>query len=107
MAGEKSIGTFVVSFDCEMLWGCHYAGGLAAFPYIRDCRATYRRLLELLRRYEIPATFAFVGAMALSPQELERRLEPFSPVYRDWAASAHGNASDRCGSRGEGCATAA
>jgi len=81
-------GVFVLSFDCEMLWGCHHIGGLAAFPYLRDCRATYRRLLDVLRRYEIPATFAFVGGIALSPEEFDRRVAEFSPAYRAWTSRA-------------------
>jgi len=88
MTGERQTGAVVVSFDCELLWGCHYVGGLGAFPYLRAYRETYRRLLELLRRFEIPATFAFVGAIALTPPELDREMESFSPAYRAWAARA-------------------
>jgi peptidoglycan/xylan/chitin deacetylase (PgdA/CDA1 family) len=61
---------FVLSLDCEFLWGSHMIGGTERFPYLRSgFTAYYDNILQLLEKYDIRATFAFVGSMGLSLDE--------------------------------------
>jgi peptidoglycan/xylan/chitin deacetylase (PgdA/CDA1 family) len=69
-------GQFVVSLDCEGKFGM--ADKISEFHHKHLtnenlCRA-YRGLVELFDRYEIRATFAFVGAFIQSPEEFGRNL---------------------------------
>jgi peptidoglycan/xylan/chitin deacetylase (PgdA/CDA1 family) len=75
-------GTFIISFDCEGKWGM--ADGLRPYHHRlltdRALAEVYDRLVGLLARYDVPATFAFVMAFTLDPSErrdfadqLERR----------------------------------
>ena len=71
---SMSRARFVLSLDCELLWGSYRAGGLEKFPYLnlKDCyRHYYDQLLSLLDRYKIKATFAFVGGIAFSQSEFK------------------------------------
>jgi hypothetical protein len=54
------------SFDCEGKWGVADALGSGAHRSLTDdkLKTAYRRLLELMDYYGIPATFAFVGLFA-------------------------------------------
>ena len=97
-------GYFVFSLDTELAWGAFDVGGL------EWCRDQYmrthdqiRRLLDLLDRYRIPTTWAFVGHLLLDrcerrggtthPDVLRPRhawfdddwhaLDPGTDVYRD------------------------
>ena len=97
-------GYFVFSLDTELAWGTFDLGDLERYrdQYMRT-REQIRRLLDLLDRYRIPTTWAFVGHLLLD--RCERRdgmthedvlrprhtwfaedwhaLDPGTDVYRD------------------------
>ena len=59
-------GVFVLSLDTELAWGSFDAGGLTRYARHYDqYRVVVRRTLELLERYQVPATWAFVGHLML------------------------------------------
>src|SRR5712691_4718971 len=76
-------GVFTMSFDCEGLWGPS-----VLTPSLRqritqeNLVAAYQALLDLLDRHELRATFAFVGAFAMTADEVRR--------HPDWFESASG-----------------
>jgi len=78
----KQPATFIMSLDCEGKWGMadhlqpyHDALSNEALPQV------YSLLLDMLRRYELRATFAFVMAFTLTPEE--RRQFDFALARRD------------------------
>jgi len=80
---------FVVSFDCEGHWGMmdHLEdhGRLSS----RALADAYDRLLALFDRHGIKATFAFVGAFAMSEEEARAKMRLFTesgPKARAWIA---------------------
>jgi len=86
--------TFLLSFDCEGKWG--FADGLSSRHQSLLSHAAltdaYRRLLALLARHRIRASFAFVGALTLSPEQADAHPQWFSddtPVRRAWLARFH------------------
>ena len=73
-------GVFTISFDCEGLWGPSTLNDDFRRRFTTEALVeTYQRLCSILARYEINATFAFVGAFVLSPDEARR--------HRDWFSS--------------------
>jgi len=62
---------FIISFDCEGKWGVadHLTDHHRQYFTNQNLINTYTRILNLLEKYEIPATFAFVGAFTLSVEE--------------------------------------
>lgn len=81
-------GVFIQSYDCEGLWGISDHIGPADRARFTDetLAATYQRLITLLDRLSLPATFAFVGAFALGRDELVAAL----PRLRDIDARCPG-----------------
>lgn len=79
---EIQPGTFIVSLDCEGKWGM--ADHLTAWHHAHlnraELDAAYRQLLELFRRYRIPASFAFVMAFVLSEREQAEIADHFVDV---------------------------
>jgi peptidoglycan/xylan/chitin deacetylase (PgdA/CDA1 family) len=76
-------GVFTMSFDCEGLWGPSVLTPSLRERITQDrLRATYQTLIDLLDRHDLRATFAFVGAFVLSPEEVRQ--------HPDWFASASG-----------------
>lgn len=79
MAGP---GTFIVSLDCEGKWGM--ADHLTAWHHTHlngdELSAAYRQLLALFRRYDTPASFAFVMAFVLSGDEQAAMADHFADV---------------------------
>lgn len=73
-------GTFIVSLDCEGKWGM--ADHLTAWHHAHlnrdELGAAYRQLLDLFRRYDIAASFAFVMAFVLSEDEQADMAEHFA-----------------------------
>lgn len=60
------MGVFVLSLDTEIAWGAFDRGGLSRYRrHYDNVRPVVERLLALLDRYEIPATWAFVGHLLL------------------------------------------
>lgn len=84
--GKQEKALFVLSLDCEMLWGSHYSGGLNRYPYlIHGFDGFYQNLLQLLDRFSICATFAMVGAIALSREEFKKKVRDLpASLYRHW-----------------------
>jgi hypothetical protein len=65
---------FILSLDCEGKWG---VADLLDEQHRRDLsderlRGAYGSILKILEQFQIPATFAFVGAFAQSPAGLAR-----------------------------------
>jgi len=91
---------FIISLDCEGKWGM--ADHLEPYHHelLTDAALAraYERLVALFAGYEVPATFAFVMAFTLSPDERERfRTELLGdetdawlqPYREDLAAGRH------------------
>jgi len=80
---------FILSFDCEGKWGLADALTPRRRSELTDdnLRSAYRRILDLLDEYDLPATFAFAGAFSQSPQGFSRirpeieRLAAIAPTY--------------------------
>ena len=72
-------GTFVVSLDCEGKWGMadHLTDWHHAHLNRAELVSAYRTLLALFARYQVPASFAFVMAFLLSPEEQAELAEWF------------------------------
>ena len=74
---------FILSFDCEGKWGV--ADHLTARHQhdLSDERLgeAYRSILRLLDEFEVPATFAFVGAFTQSARDFAR-LRPVFEAFR-------------------------
>ena len=78
---------FIISLDCEGKWGM--ADNLQPYHHelLTDAALAraYERLVGLFGRYEVPATFAFVMAFTLSPEEREQfRSELFGDASDPW-----------------------
>lgn len=69
------IGSFVISLDCEGKWGMADKIG-PSYDFITEdsLRAAYAQILSLFQAFDIRATFAFVGALALRVNEREDYL---------------------------------
>ena len=81
-------GTFILSLDCEGKWGVadHLDAGNHATLTDARLRDAYRAILDVLDRYAIPATFAFVGVFA----EPAERLRPLLPMLEEMDGDAGG-----------------
>ena len=82
--------TCLISFDCEGKWGIADWVSASQHEYFRHDRLTrvYEQLVQLLGRYELKATFAFVGAFTLSPEAYREQKDRFFPD-RDNSAANH------------------
>jgi len=59
-------GIFILSLDVEIAWGTFDVGGLKKYKkHFNSYRSTIDRLTQLLERYQIKATWAFVGHLFL------------------------------------------
>ena len=59
-------GTFVFSLDTELAWGTADKGGLRVYRrQLKETRSNVEKLLAMLHRYDVPATWAFVGHLFL------------------------------------------
>ncbi|MBF0236067.1 MAG: polysaccharide deacetylase family protein [SAR324 cluster bacterium] len=90
--------TFIVSFDCEGKWGFsdfEDSSYLQAFTNEKLNQA-YEQILTILDRNEIKATFAFVGAFTLSPEDYDNHKDWFQDVSiegRSWLSKFRHDAS--------------
>ena len=57
-------GTFCISIDTELLWGRKDLNYKHFIPKIKKERKIIKRLLALLNKYQIPATWAIVGRLS-------------------------------------------
>lgn len=85
-------GTFIVSLDCEGKWGMadHLDGWHHAHLRREELVPAYERLVGLFGRYEVPASFAFVMALLLSPNEQRAMAARFVDTKvegRNWLKS--------------------
>ena len=73
-------GRFILSLDCEGKWGI--ADHLKPIDDVqlsgKRLVSAYQDIVDLLDRFEIPATFAVVGLFSLSPDEL--RMLPHAEI---------------------------
>lgn len=92
-------GTFVLSLDTEIAWGTYTWGGLDYYRrHFDSYRENVRRFIELMERYEIPATWAFVGHLMLdgcNGHHPEAPAPKFSWYGRDWYAEDPGTDATR------------
>lgn len=77
-------GTFVLSLDCEGKWGFADQPHSKHISKITDdaLHSAYTRLVDLLGRYDVPATFAFVGLFILDNKEFDD-IAPNTLMYGD------------------------
>ena len=79
---------FILSLDCEGKWGMadHITHHHRTFFTNANLTKAYSDLLHVLDNKNLKATFAFVGALTLSPDEYHAKRELFgdSPASRVW-----------------------
>jgi peptidoglycan/xylan/chitin deacetylase (PgdA/CDA1 family) len=79
---------FILSLDCEGKWGI--ADRLRPYHYDsitnRNLMKAYMDLLHALERADLKATFAFTGALSMTPDEYRENVDRFgdSPAARAW-----------------------
>jgi len=84
--------TCIISFDCEGKWGrADKLDDPSAWWYANEnLTPAYRQLVNLLAKYEMKATFAFVGALTLSADEFQSNADRFlgnpDPRAVSWTA---------------------
>ena len=73
-------GTFIISIDCEMLWGMRDFSEKKSLTgeYVLVGHSVMLRILELFKKYDIHATWAFVGLCLLESQLLQIFLDVIS-----------------------------
>ena len=81
--------TFILSLDCEGKWGAadHLENSVLDNYTSAALEAAYRRIVQLLDRYAVPATFAFSSCFYLTADEVNAHPEWFEPSDysgRDW-----------------------
>lgn len=57
-------GSVVISLDCELGWGRHT--DVPSGEFVREGRSNWYRLLDLFEEFDVRATWAIVGHLALS-----------------------------------------
>ena len=85
-------GVLLLSLDFELAWGTR--GRPAArhsAPFWAGTRRAVRGLLGLLQRYEMPATWAFVGALLLGRGQADRHPWLDDPQFADVPAGDAGS----------------
>ncbi len=81
----EKIGKFVISLDCELIWGVHHYGGIKRYPYLQSYESSYNFLIDLFSTYKINATFAFVGSIALNKKEFRDDINnSLGNYYKKW-----------------------
>ena len=92
--------SFIISFDCEGKWGLadHLTDEHQALLTRENLSGVYSRLNTLLEKWEIRATFAFVGALMLSSDQFHAHPEWFHDVTVDgsnWLDSFRAEAGEK------------
>ena len=74
--------SFIMSLDCEGKWGMadHLTDELCAVLTNEKLSEVYSKLVNVMRLYQIKASFAFVGALTMSVSEFQNRQDWFSDV---------------------------
>lgn len=75
-------GNFIISFDCEGKWGMsdHLTDHHHACLTNEKLNEAYSKLIGILDKNEVKATFAFVGAFTLSSDEYHEHKDWFPDV---------------------------
>lgn len=92
MKNKSKQAKFILSLDCELLWGSHYIGGEKRFKYLNNgVLHLYRELIKLMDTYRVKGTFAFVGALTLTQQEFLSEVEKLKVniTYEKWLSYLH------------------
>ena len=89
---------FMVCFDCEGKWGFadHIDGSYDSVITNDNLNIVYKKLIQILNRYELKGTFAFVGAFTMSIEEYQIHKDWFLDVYingKSWNQSFKQQAS--------------
>ncbi len=91
--------SFIISLDCESKWGM--ADHLNEFHTTHFSNAAiieaYSRLLKSFQKWQIPATFAFVAGMTISPGEYKQYQDLFLDCVingRNWLEAFRRDASN-------------
>lgn len=77
-------GTFIISIDCEMLWGMRDFSEKKSLTgeYVLVGHSVMLRILELFKKYDIHATWAFVGLCLLESKDEIYKFSPKNkPTY--------------------------
>ncbi len=79
------VAKFILSLDCEGKWGVadHLTPGDHAALSDERLRAAYAGIVAALDRYDIAATFAFVGTFSLPADRLARLKPALGDLARD------------------------
>lgn len=85
-------GTFILTLDTESIWGVYYGGYANAYKkHLENWRVNVKRLVELLEKYQIKATWAFVGHLFLDRCERVNGIphpdvldSGYSDPYQNW-----------------------
>jgi peptidoglycan/xylan/chitin deacetylase (PgdA/CDA1 family) len=85
MSQRVAPGVFTISFDVELAWGEFYRGPVGV-ERLLEARWVFPRLLRLLERHDIRATFAVVGHLLLDGCDGHPRMPRPSLSWRpqDW-----------------------
>lgn len=86
-------GRFILSLDCEGKWGIADHIDASSHIQLSDARLrqAYHDILALLDTFEIPATFAFVGAFAETRKDLLAQMDhlrAFEQIAPDYVGPA-------------------
>ena len=68
-------GTFCISIDTELLWGRWNINYQDFEPRAAKVRNIIKDLLTIFDKYDIPATWAIVGSLYLSPTQKEKETD--------------------------------
>jgi peptidoglycan/xylan/chitin deacetylase (PgdA/CDA1 family) len=90
MAAKR--GTFVLSLDTELAWGSFDRGLTAVdIAHFQNTRSCITKMLHLLEKYQLSATFAFVGHLMLNECSEDHGVKhkeivrpSFSWYQKDW-----------------------
>ena len=74
-------GSFVFSLDTELAWGWmeEETDRSKHYPLFKQTRAVIARLLDLMDKYEVPATWALVGRLVEKSEQRKRNIQLFYP----------------------------
>ena len=87
-------GTLILSLDYELMWGCLEWSTPEAYgkTHVARVPVVIERILELLKKYEVKATFATVGMIMLAnKQEALNSLPELVPSYEKQSCSPYEN----------------
>lgn len=82
-------GTFIISLDCEGKWGmADHIGQYHETHFTNaNIKRAYAQILRILKEYDVPASFAFVGAFTQSVAQFKQHRDVFYNTpqsYKAW-----------------------